>query len=79
MWCHGDVMTLVAAATFENSLEAGMARARLEAEGIPSFLFGMDMNPVFAGGIFNIKLMVDEEDLDAVRQILSAEGEQGSD
>jgi hypothetical protein len=68
-------MALVEAARFADSFEAGMARARLEAEGIMSVLFGLDTNTVFAGGIFNIQLMVDEDDLDAARAILTAEGE----
>lgn len=64
-------MALVDAAQFMNSFEAGLAKARLEAEGIPSFIFGMDMNPIFAGGVFNVRLMVDDEDLDAALAILS--------
>ena len=55
-------------------MEAGLAKARLEAEGIASFIFGMEMSPIFAGGIFNIQLMVDDEDLDEARRILSDEG-----
>lgn len=65
-------MALVEAARYFNSFEAGMAKARLEAEGIPSFIFGLEMNPVFAGGVFNIQLMVDDEDLARVLEILSA-------
>jgi hypothetical protein len=64
-------MALVEAARYFNSFEAGMARARLEAEGIPSYIFGMDMNPLFAGGVFNVQLMVDDEDLEAARAILA--------
>ncbi len=64
-------MALVEAARYADSFEAGMARARLEAEGIMSFLFGLDSNPVFAGGMFNIQLMVDEEDLAAAQKLLS--------
>jgi hypothetical protein len=67
-------MALVEAARFLNSFEAGMAQGRLEAENIPSFIFGMEMNPIFAGGVFNIQLMVDEGDLEAARQLLSGEG-----
>ena len=29
------------------------------------------MNPVFAGGVFNIRLMVDDEDLEARRGMLA--------
>jgi len=70
-------MALVEVGRFFNSFEAGMAKARLEAEGIPSVIFGMDMNPVFAGGVFNIQLMVDDEDLDAALRILGADPEPG--
>ena len=68
-------MALVEAARFFNSFEAGMAQGRLDAENIPSFIFGMEMNPVFAGGVFNIQLMVDEEDLPRAREILNATGD----
>ncbi|MGE0178194.1 MAG: DUF2007 domain-containing protein [Sphingomonas sp.] len=72
-------MALVEAARFMNSFEAGMAQGRLDAENIPSFIFGMDMNPVFAGGVFNIQLMVDDEDLARVREILNASGDPVTD
>ncbi len=72
-------MALVEAARFADGFEAGMARARLESEGIMSVLFGLDMNPAFAGGLFNIQLMVDEEDLASATEVLSRAGEEGSD
>ena len=65
-------MALVELARFFNSFEAGLAQGRLDAENIPSFIFGMEMNPVFAGGVFNIQLMVDEGDLEQARAILNA-------
>jgi hypothetical protein len=65
-------MALVELARFFNSFEAGLAQGRLDAENIPSFIFGLEMNPVFAGGVFNIQLMVDEEDLARAREILNA-------
>ena len=71
-------MALVEAARFANSFEAGMANARLETEGIMSFLFGLDSIPAFAGGLFTILLMVDEDDLAAARAILSASDGEGS-
>ena len=64
-------MALVEAARLSNSFEAGLAQGRLEAEGIISFLFGLEMNAAFAGGIFNIQLMVDEDDLEAAKAALS--------
>jgi len=66
-------MALVEAVRCFNSFEAGMAQARLEAEGIPSFIFGLEMNPIFAGGVFNIQLMVDDEDLERAQTILAKE------
>lgn len=68
-------MALVELARFFNSFEAGLVQGRLDAENIPSFIFGMEMNPVFAGGVFNIQLMVDEEDLPRAREILNATGD----
>ncbi len=65
-------MALVELSRFMNSFEAGLAHGRLDAGNIPSFIFGMEMNPVFAGGVFNIQLMVDEVDLEQARSILNA-------
>ncbi|HKR24547.1 MAG TPA: DUF2007 domain-containing protein [Allosphingosinicella sp.] len=64
-------MALVELGRYFNSFDAGIAKARLEAEGIPSVIFGMDMNPAFAGGVFNVQLMVDDEDLEAARRLLA--------
>ena len=69
-------MALVEAARYADSFEAGIARARLEAEGLTAILFGLDTSPVFAGGLFNIQLMVDEDDLARVLAILSGDGEE---
>jgi hypothetical protein len=67
-------MALVELASFFNSFEAGLAQGRLEAEGIPSFIFGMEMNPVFAGGVFNVRLMIDESDREAAERLLGGDG-----
>jgi hypothetical protein len=72
-------MALVEAARFADSFEAGMARARLEAEGILSILFGLDSSPAFAGGMFNIRLMVDEDELDAAQAILNGPDAEAAD
>ena len=64
-------MALVEAERYFNSFEAGMAQARLDAEGIQSFIFGIGINTAFAGGVFNVQLMVDENDLEAALQILA--------
>jgi hypothetical protein len=67
-------MALVELARLTNSFEAGMARARLAAEGVESFLF--DFNVGTEGpGFLAIRVMVDDEDLEEARQILAAEGE----
>jgi hypothetical protein len=64
-------MALVEAGRFYNSIEAGVARARLDSEGIHSFLFDMEMNWGWADGLIMIRLMVDDEDLGAARAILA--------
>ena len=64
-------MALVEAARFYNSFEAGLARSRLDADGIDSFLFDMEMSWEGLGGMIPIRLMVDEEDLDDAQRILS--------
>jgi len=56
-------MGLVAAGRYLNSFEAGLAKARLDDEGIMSFLFDMGMSWEGMTGIIPIRLMVDEEDL----------------
>ena len=63
-------MALVEAERFSNSFEAGMAKARLEAAGIASFLFDLEMSPFGFDGKM-IRLMVADEDLDAARQLLA--------
>jgi hypothetical protein len=65
-------MALVEANRYYNSIEAGMARARLEAEGIPSFIFDMEMNWGWSDGLIMIRLMVDDEDVARAHEILSA-------
>lgn len=65
-------MALVEANRYYNSIEAGMARGRLEAEGIPSFIFDMEMNWGWSDGLIMIRLMVDDEDLSRAHDILSA-------
>jgi hypothetical protein len=64
-------MALVEAARFYNSFEAGVARSRLEAEGIASFIFDMEMSWEGMGGVIPIRLMVDEDDLAIARRSLT--------
>jgi hypothetical protein len=65
-------MTLVPAARYHNSFEAGLARSRLAAEDIPAVLFDTEMSWEGMGGIIPIRLMVHEDDLEAARRILAA-------
>ena len=64
-------MALVEAARFYNSVEGGLARARLAAEGIDSILFDTEMNWGGLDGVVPVRLMVDEDDLIPARRCLS--------
>ena len=66
-------MALVAAALFYNSFEAGLAKSRLDAEGIPSVLFDFNSSMEGASFLVPIRLMVDEEDAEEAARILAAE------
>ena len=66
-------MALVRLANFYNSFEAGLARSKLAAEGIDSFLFDVEMSWEGLGGLIPIRLMVDDEDLEEAREILGRE------
>ena len=67
-------MALVEAGRFYNSLEAGLARSRLESEGIGAVLFDTEMTWEGMGGLIPIRLMVLEEDLAAALRALAAGG-----
>ena len=67
-------MALAPAALFYNSFEAGVAKSRLDAEGIPSVLFDTEMSWEGMGGVIPIRLMVDEDDVDEARRLLAAPG-----
>ena len=70
-------MALAEAARFYTGFEASVAKSRLDAAEIPSFLFDMEMNwGGFDLGVVPARLMVDEEDLDEARRILAAEPEE---
>jgi hypothetical protein len=64
-------MALVELAKYYNSFEAGAAQSRLEADGIQSFLFDMNMSWEGMSGIIPIRLMVDEDDLARARRALA--------
>ncbi len=63
---------LVEAARFGNSLDAGVALSRLEAEGLHCVLFDSGFSGVEAVGIFiPVRLMVLDEDLEEAQAILA--------
>jgi hypothetical protein len=63
-------MSLVEAARFWNSFEAGLAESKLEDEGIGSVLFDGEMANFLGAGLVPIRLMVLDEDLEDARKIL---------
>jgi len=64
-------MALVEAARFFTRIEASLAKARLEAADIPSFLFDTEMNWGGADlGVVPVRLMVDEDDYVRAKQLL---------
>jgi hypothetical protein len=65
-------MALVPAGRYFNSFEAGLAKARLDDEGIMSFVFDTNMSWEGMTGIIPIRLMVDDEDLETALRILAA-------
>ena len=70
---------LVEAARFSNSLDAGVARSRLEADGLHCVLFDSGFSTVEAVGLFiPVRLMVLDEDLDKARAVLDVSGSAGS-
>jgi hypothetical protein len=64
-------MALVAVATYYNSFEAGIAKSRLEADGIPAILFDFNSSMEGASFLVPIRVMVDEEDLEEAARILA--------
>ena len=68
-------MALVLAGKYFNSFEAGLAKARLQEEGIMGFVMDADMS--WLGGIVPIRLMVADDDLDTALRILGADPERG--
>ncbi|MGQ0590720.1 MAG: putative signal transducing protein [Sphingosinicella sp.] len=70
-------MALIEAARYFTRFEASLAKGRLDAADIPSFLFDMEMNWGGADlGVVPARLMVDDEDLTAAQAILAEEGDQ---
>ena len=63
-------MALVELARFYNSFEAGAARSLLDAEGLHSFIFDLEMSWEGMGGVIPVRLMVDDEDREEATRIL---------
>ena len=62
-------MALVEIARFQNSFEAGLARSRLEHEGLECVIFDNEM--AWSGLGQEARLMVDDEDAEEARRILA--------
>jgi hypothetical protein len=71
-------MALVEAAKFYDSLSAGAAQSRLDADGIDSFLFDIGMTHQGVGFAIPVRLMVDEDDLARAQLILAEEADEGA-
>jgi Putative prokaryotic signal transducing protein len=63
-------MSLVEAARFYNSFEAGLAQSRLEDAGIDSVLFDLEMATYGIGLSIPVRLMVLDDDLDVAIKAL---------
>ena len=63
-------MATVTVKTFTNSIAAHLAKDRLEAAGIDCFLADENVSRAYPTGIFEIRLMVAEEDLPRALEVL---------
>jgi hypothetical protein len=66
-------MSLIEAAKFYNTFEAGLAKSRLEADGIGAVLFDTEMTWEGMGLLIPIRLMVLDEDLADARASLAGD------
>jgi hypothetical protein len=65
------VSGLVEAASFNNRIDADLARLHLESEGIGAVLFDTEINYFYGGLFLPVRLMVLYEDLEAARTLLA--------
>jgi hypothetical protein len=65
------VSGLVEAASFNNRIDADLARLHLESEGIGAVLFDTEINYFYGGLFLPVRLMVLDEDLEAARTLLA--------
>jgi hypothetical protein len=70
-------MSLVEAARFYNSFEAGLAQSRLEEAGVDSVLFDLEMATYGIGLSIPVRLMVLDDDLTVAIKALELSGEDG--
>lgn len=64
-------MALVEVALFYDSMSAGLARARLAAEGVEAILFDQGVAGLGLGMLTPIRLMVEESDRAEAESLLS--------
>jgi Putative prokaryotic signal transducing protein len=64
-------MSLVEAAKYYNSFEAGLAQSRLEEAGIDSVLFDLEMATYGIGLSIPVRLMVLDDDLQIATKVLN--------
>ena len=62
---------LVEAATYNDRIEADLARLYLESEGVEAILFDAEINSSYGGLFMPVRLMVLDEDLDRARRLLA--------
>jgi hypothetical protein len=64
-------MALVEAEKFDNRIAAEIARGFLASAGVTAILFDDGLASLGMGSLTPVRLMVDEDDLDAARDILA--------
>ena len=65
-------MSLVEAAKYYNSFEAGLAQSRLEEAGVDSVLFDLEMATYGIGLSIPVRLMVLDDDLQIAIKVLNS-------
>lgn len=61
-------------ATFENAIQAHVAKAKLESEGVDSYIrdeHTIGVNPLYTAALGGVKLQVEAQDADLARRILA--------
>ncbi len=71
----GDLVTI---ATYESSVQANLARGRLEAEGIEALLLDENVHRMFGGVYGRVRLAVAPEDVEEAEAILGLGEHAGS-